>query len=154
MATSPDLRDGANAFLWIVGRVEDRAGRRSGTITSAISPRDLLRDAFQQELSNAGYLVEPSVHLDEESGPGLSVDKVDIRVTEIPAVLSLGVRCSVTVRVAIWESSRERAIREYSARVVDRFVPGDEYDVAAVVQKVLASLMTAAVPDIVRLAGS
>jgi hypothetical protein len=148
-ADSDSSRGTASQVLWVIGRIESPDGTTIGRVTSDISPGDRLRDAFEQELESTGYQVAFSDQLAREHVPGISLDKVDFKVTEVPSLLTVNVTCNIDVTVGIWKSGEKVAARTFSVRASDSFSRENDWALNEIVQRALSDLMATAVPEVI-----
>ncbi len=143
---------GSTASLrWVIGTISSPGGTTQGEVVSSVSPREVLADAFKQELSATGYQIKSSPALDKETKRGIVFTDVSVKIDEIQAMSKLESSCAILLKMDLWENGQVVKHSEYQSKLSDIVVMDRDLLSSKLYQKAIQDMVQQAVPDIVKM---
>jgi hypothetical protein len=139
--------------LWIVGAVKNSDGERVANVTSQLSGDELLLDAFEQELTAAGYTVSRDVSRPEAATKAVNLTRVQLTLDETQGALKAEGSCSVLVALELWKKGAVTKKLEYESKFSDFAVKDRDQLMQTALRTALQNLMSRAMPEIVATLG-
>jgi len=93
---------GRPSVLWIIGKIKNGSGEKTGNIVSARPPVDTIMEAFSKEFKAAGYNVIPVEIMPEGVQKGIKLTIVSIRLEKIDKIYKVESKCVVKVSLEPW----------------------------------------------------
>ncbi|WP_223912351.1 hypothetical protein [Geobacter sp. AOG1] len=149
LAPSSGGKEGDASAQWVIGRVKNGDGETIGTIVSSLSPEDLLRDAFNQEFTTAGYTVTQVSKLPQDVHRGIAVSKISLAFEDEWSLPRDKASAILDVAVEIWKDGRKIRLLSYESRVSDVAFRDRKLLAQQLLEKGLHEIMRQAVPEIV-----
>jgi hypothetical protein len=152
LATADSTRDSRSgpSIRWVLGQIKDTEGGATGEIISSIRPQDLIADAFEQELTAAGYKVSFSKALDKQTRKGVVFTNISVQLEEIPSLAKLESSCSILLKMDLWMNGAVFKRSEYRSKLSDIAVVDRDQLPGSIYQKAIQEIVHQAVPDIIR----
>jgi hypothetical protein len=152
LATVDSARDGRSgpSIRWVLGQIKDTEGAATGEIISSIRPQDVITDAFEQELTAAGYQISFSKALDKQTKKGVVFTSISVQLEEIPSLAKLESSCTILLKMDLWKSGAVVKRSEYRSKLSDIAVVDRDQLPGSLYQKAIQEIMYQAVPDIIR----
>ena len=138
------------AVQWVVGKVKNKDGEKTGDVLITTAPDDLVMDAFKQELTAAGYKVMPVDKLPETVAKGVGTTGVTVELDETADFIKSEGVSRLTISVELWKNGRKFRKLEYRSTLSDFALKDRDLLLPALLQKSLQEVMKQAVPEIVR----
>ena len=138
------------AVQWIVGKVKNTDGDKTGDIVTTTAPGDPVLDAFKQELAAAGYKVVPVDVLPLEAAKGLDVSGITVELEETANLVKSEGVCRLAVSVELWKNGRKFRKLAYKSMLSDFAIKDRDLLLPTLLQKSLQGIMKQAVPEIVK----
>jgi hypothetical protein len=133
-----------NDLQWIVGKVMNTDGEKTGDIVMTTATDILVVDAFKQELSRAGYKLVPVAALTEEVAKGVNVAGMTVELEETSdLVKSEGV-------IRLWKNGKKFKKLDYQSMLSDFAVKNRDQLLSTLLQNSLQEIMKQAIPEIVK----
>lgn len=138
------------AVQWIVGKVKNTDGDKTGDIVTTTAPGDLVLDVFKQEFAVAGYKVIPVDALPQEVAKGLDVTGITVELEETASLIKSEEVCRLAVSVELWKNGRKFRKIDYKSTLSDFAIKDRDLLTPMLLQKSLQEVMKQAVPEIVK----
>ena len=149
--TDGKLENGIDSSIrWALGQIKNSDGAVTGEIISTIRPQDAVIDAFNQELSAAGYKVSSSNKSDKHTEKGIVFTNISIQLDEVPSFTRLESSCAILLKMDLWKSGAVIKRIEYGSKLSDFAVVDRELLSSNLFQKSIQEIMHQALPDIIR----
>ena len=138
------------SIRWVVGKINNSEGGTTGEIISSMHPRDIIANAFKQELTAAGYQINFSKVLDTQTQKGIVFTDISVQLEEIPSFAKLESSCTILLKMDLWKNGSVVKRTEYRSKVSDVAVMDRDQLSPKLYQKAIHDTMQQAVPDIIR----
>lgn len=89
---------------WVLGAIKDADGNQTGKLLSSLAPKDLVADAFIQELNAAGYKVRLVKSLPADAVKGLDFTGITLKLDEAVELVKMQAKGSLQVNVSVWKN--------------------------------------------------
>ena len=135
---------------WIIGKVINNDGNQTGEIVTTIAPVDLVLDAFNRELTNAGYKIFRVTALPGDVMKGISVDRAEIKMEDVSSIYKDEGTGRLIVSLDLWKNGKNFKKLYYESAYSDSAFKGRDLLLQDILQKALQGVMEKAVPEIVK----
>jgi len=135
---------------WIIGKVKNNDGNETGDIVTTVAPGDLVLDAFNRELTNAGYKIIRVTALPDDVTKGISVDRAEIKMESVSSIIKDEGTGRLTVSLELWENGKKFKKLYYESGYSDSAFKGRDLLLHDILQKALQGIMEKAIPEIIK----
>jgi hypothetical protein len=135
---------------WIVLSEKNEKGDEIGITISPYDSGEVLRDAFSQELSAAGYKVKLVRVLPNNVARGIDLSRITIDAEQNTGLLETEGDCNVNIRLDLWKHGSRVKSFNYEGLYSDSAIYDRDGLLETLIQGSLQNLMKQAVPDIIR----
>ncbi len=139
-----------DSVQWIIGKVKNSDGDTVGDVVTTIAPGDLILDAFNQELTRAGYKVMRVKALPGDVSKGVDVSGLNINMLEVTSIMKSEGKSNLTVSLELWKNGKKFKKLDYQTGFSDFALKDRNLLLPEILQKALQNLMEQAVPEIIR----
>lgn len=139
-----------SSIRWALGQIKNSEGVVTGDIISTIRPQDVIVDAFNQELSAAGYKVSSPNKPGNFTEKGIDFTNISIQLDEVPSFTRLESSCAILLKMDLWKSGAIVKRLEYGSKLSDIAVVNRELLSSNLFQKAIQEIMHQALPDIIK----
>lgn len=140
--------DGAVRVQFVYGEIKDTDGKIKGNVVSQMAPATLVRDALQQELLKAGYLVQLAAGIPKEADSGVVLTAATISLDEVTSLVKIEAECKVNMTLELWKKGALVRKLTYGKNVSDFAVRDREKLHQQLLQKTLGAVMKDATADL------
>lgn len=137
----------AGKFVFVT--VQNDRGKKLGILVSPISSDELLRDAFRQELSAAGYTVRLVNTLPQDVGKGIELSHIFVDVEQVSGLLMDEESCRVKIGMDLWRNGARMKRLSYESSFSDSAIMNRDLLLQAILQKALQNVMKQAIPEVI-----
>ena len=151
LVTHDSPRDSGSepSIRWVLGKISNTEDVATGEIVSSMHPRDIISDAFKQELTAAGYQINFSKALDSQTKKGIVFTNITVQIDEVSSLAKLESTCTVLLKMDVWKNGSVIKRTEYRSKVSDVAVMDRDQLAPNIYQKAIHDTMHQAVPDII-----
>lgn len=152
LVTVDSTRDSGSepSIRWVLGKISNSEGVTTGEIITSMHPRDIISDAFKQELTAAGYQVNFSKALDKQTNKGINLTNITVQLEEISSIVKLESTCTILLKMDLWRNGMVVKRTEYRSKISDVAVMDRDQLAPNLYQKAIHDTMQQAVPDIIQ----
>lgn len=141
---------GRSDVEWVLGKIKDSDGKQTGKVLSAIAPKDLVADAFIQELNAAGYKVKVVPSLPAGVAKGLDFTGITLAVDEVEGLVMAQVKGALRVKVQVWKGGAKLKQLDYEEAASIRALRTDSKVLDKTLHETVVSCTRRAIPDILQ----
>ena len=135
---------------WKIGKVKDNDGNQTGDIVTTVAPVDLVLDAFNRELTNAGYKIIRVTALPDDVTKVISVDRTEIKMEDVSSIIKDEGTGRLTVSLELWKNGKKFKKLYYESGYSDSAFKGRDLLLQDILQKALQGIMEKAIPEIIK----
>lgn len=144
----------AGSVHWIIGKVKNSDGDTLGDVVTTIAPADMVLDAFNQELTKAGYKVMRVNTLPAKVAKGVDITGLNLKLVEVSSIMRSEGTSSVTISLDLWKNGKKFKRLDYQTGFSDYAIKDRQLLLPETLQKAMQNLMEQAVPEIIKNLGS
>ncbi|MDA8430886.1 MAG: hypothetical protein M0T70_16650 [Geobacteraceae bacterium] len=141
---------GRSDVEWVLGEVKDSDGKRTGKVLSAMAPKDLVADAFIQELKAAGYKVSVVPALPANVAKGLDFTGITLTVDEVEGLAMAQAKGALRVKVSVWKGGAKLKQLDYEEASSISALRADSKVLDKTLHETVVSCTRRAIPDILQ----
>ena len=135
---------------WIIGKVKNNDGSQTGDVVTTVAPVDLILDAFNRELTSAGYKIIRVNALPDDVTKGISVDRAEIKIENVSSIMKDEGTVRLTISLDLWKNKKKLKKIHYESGYSDAAFKGRDLRLQDITQKALQGLMEKAIPEIIK----
>ena len=134
---------------WELGDITGGDGKKLGDIVTGNAPADMIRDAYRQELEEAGYTVQLVTTLPQDVAKGMRIVGATVRLDEKRHLFKSEAACTLSLSLELWRNGRLMNRLRYVAADSESAFTGGRPLLRSALQKALHDVMTRSMPEIV-----
>jgi hypothetical protein len=142
------------AIQWVVGKVKEDSSGEVGEIVTPVAPGDLVLDAFNQELTAAGYRIIQVSALPPGVTKGIVITGTTLDLEEVSSIIKAEGSSRLIFSLELWKNGKKFKKSNYESRTSDFAIKDRDLLLPAILQNSLQDLMKQAVPDLIKELGS
>jgi hypothetical protein len=135
---------------WVLGEIKDKEGKQLGRILTNSAPKDLVADAFIQELNAAGYKVTVVPSLPADVPKGLVIARITLKLNEVEELVSKKVKGSLNVKVEVWKGGAKTKQFDYDEASSNDDLRTDSKVLNNTLHDTVVTVTRRAIPEIMR----
>jgi hypothetical protein len=141
---------GRSDVEWVLGEIKDSDGKQTGRLLTTMPPKDLVADAFIQELNAAGYKVRIVPSLPANAAKGLDFNGISLHLDEADTLVKAQVKGALHVKVGIWKAGTKIKQLDYEEASLNSVLRTDSKVLDTTLHEVVVTCTRRAIPDIMR----
>lgn len=148
ISAEKDPLAGRTDVEWVLGAIKDSDGNQTGKLLSSIALKDLLANAFTQELNAAGYKVRLVKSLPADAVKGLDFTGITLKLDEAVELVKLQAKGSLQVKVSVWKNGTLKKRLDYENSASNTAMRIDSTTLDKTLLDTVVTCTRRAVPDI------
>lgn len=150
ISVEKDLLANRTDVEWVLGEMRDSDGKRTSKLLSLMAPKDLVTDAFVQELNAAGYKVRLVQSLPANVEKGLDFTGITLKLDEDVALVKVQAKGSLQVKVSVWKGGVLIKRLDFKNASSNTALRSDSTVLDKTLHDTVATFTRSAIPDVIR----
>jgi hypothetical protein len=141
LTASPEIK-------WVIGKIKDDDGNIIDEVYSPRSSAEIIRDAFAQEFTKAGYTVIQATKRPTTGGQVLDLTKTLIELDQVSDLADLKATCRITVAVDLFKNDQHIKRLQYESTSSRTDIKDRDMLARITLEDALQTVMRKAMPDL------